>query len=348
MYLFYSIKKYGIHFIGWVGYFLWIFNWYNSSVFSVSISTWIAIRQVFLHVLLFYLNKEVLLPNLFDQNRYLSYLGIIIATTIAVYYVEYFTNPILINPDELGFGMRTPKTSSLPGISRMIWNNVVTSSAVLFISTTVWLAEESRKKKELELEVQAEKLSSEMKFLKSQINPHFLFNALNNIYSFSLKNSPIASESIMKLSEMLRYVLYESNIDKVALHKEITYLKHFIGFQRIKFESAPDIRLDIDISEEDILIEPMLLIPFVENSFKHSQINETQGWIAITLKANKEIIQFTVENSIPEENFTKDAVGGIGLSNIEKRLKLLYPEKHQLLIEEETHRYKITLEIDLL
>lgn len=192
-----------------------------------------------------------------------------------------------------------------------------------------------------------ENLQTEMKFLKSQINPHFLFNALNNIYSLSVTRSEQAPNMILKLSGMLRYVLYESNGKKVPLGKEITYIENFIDFQLLKIEGEPQVRIDFERVDQNLQVEPMLFIPFIENSFKHSNIEDLEnGWMNITLETIDSRILFKIKNSIPQKAYSKDRSGGIGLQNIRKRLELLYAGKHELIIHENENAFTVHLTID--
>ena len=192
--------------------------------------------------------------------------------------------------------------------------------------------------------MKSETLEAEMKFLKLQTNPHFLFNSLNNIYALAYTNSPKAPEMIMKLSEMLRYVLYESNEKKVPLSKEIDYIANFISFQLLKIEGEANITVDLDNVDANAEVEPMLFIPFIENSFKHSKIENTEkGWVNIRLSSQDNRIELVVSNSKPPGDFAKDKTGGIGLANVKKRLQLLYPGKHELAVEEKEQSFDVHL-----
>ncbi len=193
-----------------------------------------------------------------------------------------------------------------------------------------------------------EKLETEMKFLKNQINPHFLFNVLNNVYGLSLKKSEQTPEVVMQLSEMLRYMLYDSNKALVPLKKEIQYLENYIALQQLKSEKELVLTTQFEISRKQPRIAPLLLIPFVENAFKHSKIEDLKnGWISITLKTTEELIELQVTNSIPQRPYTKDACGGIGLTNVKRRLELEYPNRHELVINKSTTQFAINLKIDL-
>ncbi|MCC6281245.1 MAG: histidine kinase [Saprospiraceae bacterium] len=204
-------------------------------------------------------------------------------------------------------------------------------------------------KKEQEAAVyKSEKLEAEIKFLKSQINPHFLFNALNNIYTLTLLKSDNAPDHLLKLSGMLRYMLYDCKAETVPLHKEIAYLQHFIDLQMLKDSCGLNVKVHFDESRPNLNIAPMLLIPFVENAFKHSKIEDLdKGWIKIDLRTGDGTIEFVVENSLPGHNVSKDKVGGIGLKNVRRQLELLYPERHALEISEKDGVFRVGLRVEI-
>ncbi len=161
-----------------------------------------------------------------------------------------------------------------------------------------------------------------LKFLKSQINPHFLFNTLNNIYTLSMLKSDQTPDMILKLSNMLRYILYEcSDKDKVPIAKEVAYIRNYIDLQLLKDSEIKNIHFEEGI-KDNVAIAPMLLIPFIENSFKHSRIEDTEkGWINIKLSCNRKEIFFSCENSLPAVEYKKDKTGGIGIENARRRLE---------------------------
>jgi sensor histidine kinase YesM len=189
-----------------------------------------------------------------------------------------------------------------------------------------------------------EKQSGELALLRSQINPHFLFNTLNNIYSLVYKKSEDAPEAVMKLSSIMRYMLYDATTDLVSLDKEIEYLKSFIELEKLRIKHNDFVELEISSNVEGRTIAPMLLIPFVENAFKHgSRTAETPG-IRISLLVYPQEIRFSVSNYLRKSlSATKDQTGGIGLSNIRRRLNLLYPGKHKLEIRSENNMYHVQL-----
>lgn len=192
-----------------------------------------------------------------------------------------------------------------------------------------------------------EALQSELKLLKSQINPHFLFNTLNNIYALAAIDANKTQQSISYLSDMLRYVLYECERPLVSLQKEVTYMENYIQLFSLKSSKKYPIKVDSQISDSSVNIAPMVLIPFVENAIKHSHIEKIKdAFIHIVLKVTTQTIFFQIENSIAQKNFYKDKLGGIGMENVQKRLAILYPENHELLIEQQVDTFKVELTIN--
>ncbi|GEQ86773.1 hypothetical protein ULMS_22810 [Patiriisocius marinistellae] len=177
----------------------------------------------------------------------------------------------------------------------------------------------------------AELMESELKFLKMQINPHFLFNALNNIYALSVINSEKTQESISTLSEMLRYVIYDCEQPKVPLKKELNYIINYIELFKLKSSKNFNISFTKNVIDENVIVAPMLFIPYIENAFKHSGIEKGRdNFISISLTQSEKKIEFIVENSNLSSQSPTDTQGGIGLPNVQKRLEILYPNKHIL------------------
>lgn len=198
-----------------------------------------------------------------------------------------------------------------------------------------------------EKQLKEDKLGTELKLLKAQINPRFIFNALNNIYSLAYTKSENTAISVLKLSKMLHYVLDECQADCVKLSSEVSYIENYISFQKIKSGHEQKIQFKQDGVFDDELISPMLLIPFIENSIKYSKIEEESGaWIEVNLaKTNKGII-FFLRNSIPKSGKPKSG-SGMGIANVNARLNLLYPCHHQLAINEDNNSFSLNLILDL-
>lgn len=281
-------------------------------------------------------NMEILLPKLYFHKRQAAYIlaGLAVVAIITALidwdgapWAEYFTRPggrgggAHGNPNP---GWRWIRYMGLA----MPYFTALIGSALFEIAGYA-----NRKEKEA-TEFRSEKLEAELKFLKSQINPHFLFNALHNIYTLTLIKSDQAPGNLLKLSGMLRYMLYECKADRVPLEKEIEYLRHFIDLHLLKDSRGLNVTVDLDESRPQLSIAPMLLIPFVENAFKHSKVEDrVNGWIKIEMKTADGQIVFQVQNSVPDANFTKDQAGGIGLVNVRRQLELLYPGRYELAID---------------
>ena len=198
------------------------------------------------------------------------------------------------------------------------------------------------------IQAQREQLTTELKFLKSQVNPHFLFNSLNNIYTLTLLKDELAAESLLRLSDMLRYMLYEAESATVPVRWEIAYIHNYVSLQALKDSRRNNVTVDLDNSRPDLPIAPLLLLPFVENAYKHSQIeNRQHGFIGIRLQTGPQGLTFTVANSVLAGPGPQDGVGGIGLENVRKRLELLYPECHTLEIEPTATTFTVTLNLKL-
>ena len=194
------------------------------------------------------------------------------------------------------------------------------------------------------LQTQLQLKEQELKLLKMQIHPHFLFNSLNTIYGFALKKGEETPKMILKLSNLLDYILYQIEKPSVSLENEIYHLQDYISLEKLRFHDTLQVNLIKESAVENINIAPMMLIPFVENSFKHGAIVNGVLVINILIKKIDNTILFEVENSIIEKSKSE---GGIGLENIQKRLKMLYPNAHTLEINENDQRFKVSLTLQL-
>jgi two-component system LytT family sensor kinase len=312
--------------------------------------------MLLMHVALFYLNSEVLIPQLIRNRKIIYYVLAVLFILLAMYVFFRWFNRFFTPEDiqemirQRGLGMRNPRVPKIPNPGNLLRTRIILEIFALFlvliVSTAYALSRYSRSREKEESERKSEQMKSEMTFLKSQINPHFLFNALNNIYSLSLTGSKEAPDMILKLSHMLRYMIYECNETRVSLDKEWEYIQHFIDFQRLKSSEELNIQMDYINQKENTLIVPMLLIPFIENAFKHSNVeNAKNGWVRINLNNQPDSLTFMVENSIPEKRIEKDKVGGIGLKNVKRRLELAYPNRYQLILNETQSFYSVNLHI---
>jgi hypothetical protein len=224
---------------------------------------------------------------------------------------------------------------------------------VLIVTPLAWLLYQQRKDKILQLkgmETALVRSAADLQFLRSQINPHFLFNALNTLYGAALRErSEQTAEGIQMLGDMMRFMLHENNLDLIPMNKEIEYLKNYIALQKLRTPPSPDIQIEDNIDDAicDRPIAPMLLIPFVENAFKHGISLNERSWIDIKLECAGTFICFEVRNSIHVrfEGDTEKDRSGIGLKNVAERLKLLYPGKHELQVSESGNEFTAKLVI---
>ena len=198
--------------------------------------------------------------------------------------------------------------------------------------------------------LKSEKLDMELRYLKSQINPHFLFNAMNNIYSMVYMNDENAADGVLKLSEMLRYVLVDCQADVIPLSKEMKYVENFIDFQMMRMEKECDVQFEKNVENENFMIAPMLLQPIAENCFKYSRLESNpEGYVHIRLTQKENHFRFEAENSVAQNAVTvaqnREAKSGIGQKNVRQRLMLHYGENYRFEIEQDTGKYKVTIEI---
>jgi two-component system, LytTR family, sensor kinase len=198
------------------------------------------------------------------------------------------------------------------------------------------------------IELQIEKLNLERDFLKAQLNPHFLFNTLNNLYGLALRADSQTPEMISQLAEMMRYTLYESNAEKVPLEKELTYLKNYVMLEKRRYKAGTDITFNIEDSELDgQAIAPLLTFTFIENGFKYGLRSKNQRFLKTNISIENGNFYFTICNDKDEGKKIAGEVGGIGLLNIRKRLELIYPGKHELKIEDRGKSFYVSMMINL-
>ncbi|MDC6365954.1 MULTISPECIES: sensor histidine kinase [Flavobacteriaceae] len=231
-----------------------------------------------------------------------------------------------------------------------VLNSVLRVYTPVFVAMAIKLQRFYYQKDQINKTLEKEKVETELKFLKAQIHPHFLFNTLNSIYSLSLEKSQKTPDAVLGLSKFLDYMLYECNDKLITVEKEWEQLMNLIALEQLRYGDKLSITTSIKDDNQETLIPPLLLLPFVENAFKHGADNLiSDSWINIELELENQQLQFMVENSKassePNENLDSDK--NIGLKNVRRRLDLFFPEKHELKILEETDSFLVKLEIDL-
>ncbi len=283
----------------------------------------------------FYLNACLLTPRLFYKHRYLTYA----ATLVLV-----FGAMLLIHTGMFKYGFTLPHFSPLGATAFMLPAFLL----IIATSTAFRLVSDRMLADKLAQEKQKENLKTELSFLRSQINPHFIFNILNNLVALEQMRSKELGPTILKLSSLMQYMLYETDEEKVPLDREVEYLQSYIDLQRQRFGAKVPVSTSCEVPEGHYEIEPMLLIPFVENAFKHGVGMITDPQIGISLKVSKGVLHFAVKNRFnPASREIKDKTSGIGLGNVTRRLKLLYGDQQILRISETDGWFAVSLELNL-
>jgi two-component system, LytTR family, sensor kinase len=302
---------------------------------------WMFVTMDAFLVAFYYSNTNIFIPKLLTQRKWAWYILIIIACLLLFTYIpRLFEDLIREDAPERLKGHFKPRRHNL------IPYPFSGSTAVFFLVFTVstctrviqeWLSTEKKNE-----QIERDKLVTELSFLKTQINPHFLFNTLNNIYSLALIKSDATAGAVLKLSSIMRYVLNETKHDWVPLEKEIEFVNHFIDLQKVRLTDKMKITFNVAGNVEGKQIAPLILIPFIENAFKYGISTKEPAEIIIDLKAEEKLISFYVKNKIFTTEHDKNG-HSIGLKNTRRRLELLYPEKHTLTVSDENRYFIVNL-----
>ncbi len=281
----------------------------------------------------------ILIPRFLYRKNYVLF-AVLLLTLIATssFLKLFLVGTIINNPSVYQW---------TNGIKEKIYDNILPHIFLVIAGMAVKLLTDYNASQKRLLEVAREKAETELNFLKSQINPHFLFNSLNAVYFLIDKSNTEARQALHKFSEMLRYQLYEVKDVKISIEKEIAYLQDYIGLQQLRMENC-EVQMQIEPTVKGFAIEPLLLLPFVENSFKHLSHygNGTCNTVAIALSRQNGEMAFSIRNTTENKSFI-EPYGGIGLANVKRRLELLYPQKHQLLVGEKDGWYSVHLTLKI-
>jgi len=338
-------KLYLYHLAGWLIYFCYTETgsyFFPTTPFGVQhpdrvamlgLSYALSLAAVFYYCYLF------ILPGFINKKSRALYIIGIVAIPLIFIITRYFLEEV-VYPAAFGFanyGKGNP-------IQHYILDNTFRCLPVVAISTAIWsLLRIYEREKENKM-LKEEKTNAELAFLKSQINPHFLYNTLNYIYSLAYPVSDKLADAVLKLSQLMRYMLQESTDGKVDLQKEIDYLDSYITLYRLRFEDLFFVSFFHEVHDSSLRIASLVMIPFVENAFKHGIVNDPRQPVKINLNVTNEKLTFVVTNTINQNQ--KDHSGGVGLNNIRRRLELIYPGKHELLISENGQTYETMLIIN--
>jgi two-component system, LytTR family, sensor kinase len=296
-------------------------------------------KTVFVLVILFFL-----LPQL-SKKRNLSFFIMQILAWLAICFIteqyiqSFFTSPAGSGTHEHAAFSNNP----------FLWINLFLYLFILLVLFAWHFTKEWVKNEKQKSEMIKTQLGTELMFLKNQVNPHFLFNTLNNLFSIAQRNKDMeTADGISKLAGLMRYILYDSSVMKVSLEKEIKNISDFIALSKLRYPND-EVMVEVNTfgNTENTFIAPMILLPFVENAFKHGINIEAVTTISISLEVRDEKIIFTCNNPVIEANRMKhEEYGGIGLENVKRRLQLLYPQKHDLKIIETGNTFTVKLELE--
>lgn len=330
----------------WYHVFFWLIVLFilvltDRNQYAFHITLFKEIVNVIFFALVVYFNLLFLIPQFLQQGKVLAY-------TVFLFFSVLLISPIKTLSLYILF-------QSFPLIQQRFIDNqgfIFLSSLFVAASSTIFQILNDWQKTDIEKkELEYKTTQTELNFLRSQINPHFLFNTLNNLYALTLKKSDRAPETVLKLSEIMRYMLYECNERKVQLKKEINYLQNYIELERLRLSKSFEIKVDVKGETDGRYISPLLMTPFIENAFKHG-INQQllDGYISVRILVEDENLCLKIENSKgstgPSE-YPQKKSGGIGLTNVKRRLEILYPGTHTLKTEDKIDHYLIELTLKL-
>ena len=298
-----------------------------------------SIMRISLLIAISYTNLYVLIPRYLVAKKYTNYaiavISLIIGYVIIQGLYDYYLFKAILAP-----------VKHEPEVDFIIYN-LVSTLFYLILTVTLKFSIDWYQQNQVLQKTKMEKLQAEVKYLQAQVNPHFLFNILNNLYSLTLKKSDAAPGMVLKLSEMMEYILYDANENFVQLDREIKYLYNYIELEKLRQGNKADIKFEVKGNPNGYKVAPFLFLPMIENAFKHGVskiINNPYLHACITIETNK--VSFNMENN--KLNFLDSREnGGIGLTNLKQRLQLHYPGKHVFEIKDDINKYRTTLQIQL-
>ncbi len=298
----------------------------------------------------FYVNYLVIVPRFFFSKKkvyffIILFLFTVVLLVISQYLYNYFQLENLRPYNNISGANIRPQ--SRLGMHPKLVDNFFLLLIVLGFSSGMAIIQHLRKNESKQKEIEKARVDSELAFLKNQISPHFFFNALNNIYGLIAIDSDQAQQSVEKLSGLMRYLIYDSNINTIELQKEFDFNLKYVMLMQQRLSSKIKLYVDIDNNIPDEKIPPLMFIPFIENAFKHGISYRENSFISIVLKIQNENVVFECKNSIPTINEQKNSKGGVGILNIKKRLDLIYGNTFNLNISKSDNEYHVQLIIPL-
>ena len=305
----------------------------------------IQLARLPMQIMVAYFNLYFLLPRFLLEKKYAIYLSLLFLTMVLAGIFQRMVVVFLILP----FYPEYCTTHLWEW--HVILYDIVSLYPIVALTLALKFLRDWYKNQQKTQVLEKEKLNAELKFLKSQIHPHFFFNTLNNLYALTLMKSNDAPGVVLKLSDLMDYLLYESNASTVSLAREIEHMKNYVALEKLRFGDRLDMKFEVTGEIEGKKISPLLILPFLENTFKHGvNTSINQSWVNILFEIRKETLFLLVENSKSSKNLkTPEEMEKtcIGLTNVKRRLELLYPQHYQIRIEDKPDKFIVRLELDL-
>jgi hypothetical protein len=345
-------KRVLLHSTFWISILMTVFiteNWENPGEYKFFFFCHYLLAFI-IFIIVSYFNLYFLIPKYFKNKRFLRYslwlVFVLIGGAASILVLNYGFHYLIKDSDSFN-------PHSIPDhkhFTVFYFFHVMFGEAMFLISTFFFfIMEEWIRFQGITIklkEIESQKVHSELQALKAQINPHFLFNTLNNIYSHSLDHSPKTSEMIMKLSELMSYILYECHDEKVEIQSELKFIKNYIELEKLRFEDLLQVELNISEANSHEKIVPLIFIAFIENAFKHvGHKMKNKQYVKVDLLIEPNLILLKVVNSINGQARATLKESGIGIENVRKRLEMLYPDKHTLEILKTEEEFKVELTI---
>ena len=336
--IFFLVYFYGISLLSNFEYNFWEKNYFGIPFSELEFSLVYGTCNIIVFVI-FYRGLQYCLKN----NGFWSFLILVIFFLIGHYFYKKGSYLLISELNFLSDKLRSDaiKWYHLKRLGFTVSYMMIQLSGVSFLAYFIHSAKQNEQLKVLK----EQQLISELTYLKAQLQPHFFFNTLNNIYSLALKQDKGTAPLVAKLAEMMRYILYKADQELVPLQDEITFISNYVEVEHIRYRSAITINFEVQGIDTGSEIGPLLLLPFIENAFKHGvQEEEKEGFVEIVICKEEDELTLEVKNSIAK---TKESSGGIGLANVKKRLSILYPAKHNLEIQNNGETFEVSLTIKI-
>lgn len=339
-------NKNNLYVVYWAGYVLLLSSIQGLPSHDFTISLINEVISLPPKIIFVYLVTQIFMPRYFLQQRMGYFMCIYLVSIVAFGLLQRVIDNTII----LEYFLTHWTKEKLLSVPPLLYS-IIKLQFVVTIPFTIKLFYHWTQERSHALEIQTDKMQTELQLLRAQFHPHFMFNVLNSLYSKILSKSDESAEIVLKISDMLRYAVYESQ-EKVNLQDEVNYLQNYIELQQLRFDNALDISFAVKGDPSSYKIEPFLIMPFIENSFKYCMNSETSsGWITVYMEVIEDWLQIKIENSHSRSskfNETKSVQkGGQGLQQVKRRLDLLYPDDHTLKISENQESYFVYLKVKL-